>query len=440
MSETSSDPLLCFLAAHADPVAKPLYLPGAVVGDWRIIGFIGRGGSSEVYCAENLRDGSPAAVKVLYRSERSLSDRFTQEIAILTDFPHLSFPRMYAHGEVDGRRYMVLELLEPLPLPHGDSAVAQYLVDLAGGLDWLHHCGYVHRDLKPRNVLRRDDGTSVLIDFGLVKKISDSPIAESDRLSVVDGHSVGVGTPGYAAPEQFAGGDATPATDIHALGMIAYRCFDGNPPRIWSRIIRRATSSIPGERYPDVRSFVSAIRRRHLPLVFILVLLACCPLLFLTISEMNVSPRSDADGVKDELPFSLNLQGRSVVKHDPVRLQSGKTYRVIGPGTLDANIGSTAETTLWLTNCVLINRSEFVYPINGVKYVLAGDVYLNFACQTGMTVDVGRYISTPDGAIRDLNRTTMNLNNNDIRFSGPESVEDLKSLKNFECFNRPHDH
>lgn len=58
-------------------------------------------------------------------------------------------------------------------------------------------------------------------------------------------------------------GEATAASDIHALGVLADRCFDGKPPSAWKRIIERATSSIPDRRYPDVEAFMCAVRRRH---------------------------------------------------------------------------------------------------------------------------------------------------------------------------------
>lgn len=82
---------------------------------------------------------------------------------------------------------------------------------------------------------------------------------------MVDGRPVGVGTPGYAAPEQFLGGEIAPSADIHAIGVLASTCFGGRPPRAWQGIIRRATSSLPSERYPDVASLARAVRMRHLP-------------------------------------------------------------------------------------------------------------------------------------------------------------------------------
>lgn len=91
----------------------------------------------------------------------------------------------------------------------------------------------------------RTTGEPVLIDLGLVKDVTLPVVHRGESLSIVNGKAVGVGTPRYAAPEQFAGGEISPAADIHALGMLANDCFGGNPPLPWARIIRRSTSSIP---------------------------------------------------------------------------------------------------------------------------------------------------------------------------------------------------
>ena len=160
---------------------------------------------------------------------------------------------------------MALELLEEYPLPSKDADVARYLLEVAAGVAVLHARGYVHRDLKPANILRREaGGHAVLIDFGLIKSIDESPVPVADGLSVADdGRAVGAGTPGYAAPELFGGGEATPVVDVYALGMIADRCFGGHPPRAWTRIVAKATQSLPRLRYPGMEEFMRAVRQRH---------------------------------------------------------------------------------------------------------------------------------------------------------------------------------
>ena len=260
--------------------ADRLWREGREVGEWTVAGFVGRGGSAEVYCARHRRLGTAAVLKVLWRGDGAARARFDRETRFLMEGPGPSFPVFFGTGTEEGRPWVAMELLEEYPLPASDRAVAAYLLDVARGAEELHRRGWVHRDLKPRNILRRaSDGHAVLVDFGLLKRAGENAAAETaaGRISpsVVDGREVGVGTPGYAAPEQFAGGAATPATDVHALGILADECFGGKPPRAWERIIRQATGSLPRQRYPTAASFARAIRRRHWPRNAAWAVLAC---------------------------------------------------------------------------------------------------------------------------------------------------------------------
>lgn len=253
-----------FLSAHAPVKSDAHFAVGTVVGDWRLTGFLGRGGSSEVYRAVHAVSSKAAAVKMLLRDDAAARARFDREARFANANEDAAFPRCLGAGEYEGRPFVAMELLEPMELPCTDRAVADYILAVAAGVAVLHSQGLVHRDLKPQNVMRRENGDLVIIDFGLLKPVSSET---TDRLpmsiSVVDGKAVGVGTPRYSAPEQFGGGKITPAADIHALGAIVDECFKGRLPRCWERIVRRATSSIPGQRYRDIRTFMHAVRTRH---------------------------------------------------------------------------------------------------------------------------------------------------------------------------------
>ena len=252
------------LRQHGRFEPAPVAMAGCIIGGWKVLAFLGRGGSAEVYRAENAATGIVGALKVLYRADDKTRARFRLEAQLAAELTGAAFPKFYGAGEDSGRLYLAEELLEPMDLPHGDAAVARYVLAVARAVEELHRRGFVHRDIKPRNVMMRPStGECVLIDLGLAKEGGESPRSRNDTLSVVDGHAVGVGTPGFSAPEQFVGGRIGAAADIHALGVLANKCFNGRPPKAWIPIIRRSTSSIPEQRYASVSEFARAVRRRH---------------------------------------------------------------------------------------------------------------------------------------------------------------------------------
>ena len=256
------DSISAMCAAHG-PVAPASRFPiGTIFGDWRLTAFIGRGGTGEVYCAEHISLGTSAAIKVLVRDEPRAKERFVREAKLLSELKSASFPQFYSYGEANGCPYLAMELLEPGDLPVGDRNVARFLLSVCDAVAELHALGFVHRDIKPGNILWRGESGPVLSDLGLVKDISRAgSLPATAQLATLGG----VGTPGYGAPEQMERGEATVVADIHALGVLADRCFEGNPPRAWKRIIERATSSIPERRYQSVAALARAIRRRHFP-------------------------------------------------------------------------------------------------------------------------------------------------------------------------------
>lgn len=243
---------------------------GAIVGPYHVLGLLGRGGNAEVYRAV-ADDGTVVALKVpRNRDDAGAVERFRREVRILKEQSDKMFPRIVDSGEAGGLPWMAMEELSPCERPRTPRAVARHLAALCKGLERLHAHGLVHRDIKPSNILCRADGSPVLIDFGLVKeaaKTAPFPASSAPLSVATDGRAIGHGTPGWAAPEQFSGGDITPAADVYALGMLALDCFQGEPPRSWRPLLLRATAPIPAHRYPDAAAFARAIRRRHLPVL-----------------------------------------------------------------------------------------------------------------------------------------------------------------------------
>lgn len=393
---------------------------GVLLGEWQVTAFLGRGGSGEVYRVINRMTGQEAAAKVLLRSDIASQHRFREEIEFLRDNTLPQFPRFYAMGVYEGCPFLVQELLSPVEVGGDDRSVAAYLIAVAECVAALHRAGFVHRDLKPKNVMRRATGEIVLIDFGLVKNVASSPLPRKD-ISIASEKVVAVGTPRYAAPEQMLEGVASEAADIHALGRMANAAFDGHPPRCWTRIIRNATSTIPEQRYQTVEDFIAAIRRRHLREYIVRslggvgmlgTLLASIFLywrnggsevyLWQTLQEQAVVPIVEQRVLSEmwetnelgraiciartfrnvtnevELTF-IRLNGMTNVFARPLILKGERTYRIIGPGVLDAKIVSAeSNVTLRLKDCVLRNRTTVPLAEAGIRYVFEGSAFLEF--------------------------------------------------------------
>ena len=469
---------------------KSLLSVGMLLGAWRIKALIGRGGSGEVYRvvgpagidgradAPHTPQGAEnaAALKILWRDDEPSHKRFAAEVKFLAENQLPFLPRLIDSGEWEGRPYLITELLEPIELPSTDSAVAEYLLSVCEAVRVLHLSGIVHRDLKPKNIMRRPVGSRiprdseadpvVLIDFGLVKDTSASARPRTD-VSIVAGKAVAVGTLGYAAPEQLTGGEISPAADIHALGRIANAAFGGKPPRSWETIIRRATSSIPAQRYETVDDFATAIRKRSRPRNFIRAGFAVAILGLVAgtffgrediplVRDVVQQSRFDALGetittnvvVRQLLSEKLetNKFGRICLKERtfrnmtnaidvtlvrlnrgtnvfvrPMQLKPNHEYWVIGPGILDASVTSSGtNTTLRLKNCVFLNRSSVPFENAGIRYVFQGGVYLNFTNVDRPQDFTTRQFEGFDGAF------------DEIRFKGPETVKGLNELHNKE--------
>ena len=237
--------------------------------------------------------GMLVAIKI-YRPKNALDiegeQRFRDEYMIAHECRHTNLLPPEGFSIFKEMPYLVLPYCEAgsaeqfIGKPQNSNDVWKFISDVASGLDRLHsnQPQIIHQDIKPANILCRPGSKDpVLIDLGLVQV---DPSYHPAEYSVVDGRLRGVGTPGYSAPEQFLGGQVSPAADIHALGMLVNECFGGRLPRCWQRIVRRATSSIPGQRYATVAEFARAVHCRHhlrifsLLVVFTVVTLAAVSL------------------------------------------------------------------------------------------------------------------------------------------------------------------
>jgi serine/threonine protein kinase/HD-like signal output (HDOD) protein len=213
-------------------------LIGQQIGNYKVEHLLGRGGMAVVYLARHPALGREVAVKLLspeYRGDLDLNRRFLQEARVTANFRHPNIVEIYDLGEIGGRAYYTMERLVGTDLSSqlakrgrfSPGEVAEYFGQICHALDAAHGQGIVHRDLKPANIFVTDEVPLriKLMDFGIAK------VTEKRRANATQRGEV-LGTPAYMAPEQALGNiDAiTFATDIYALGIIAYEMLTGRLP------------------------------------------------------------------------------------------------------------------------------------------------------------------------------------------------------------------
>ena len=205
-----------------------------VIPGYETRGLLGRGGMGVVYKALQCRANRYVALKMI-RGDAHLQpvplERFRVEAEALARLRHPNVVQIHDVGEVDGRPFFSLELLEGGSLkdrlalmPMAPRPAAELLMVLARAIAAAHRVGIVHRDLKPSNVLYDDQDTPKIVDFGLAKCLG------SEDGQTLTGQVVG--TAPYMAPEQARGDNRSVgfAADIYALGAILYEALTGRPP------------------------------------------------------------------------------------------------------------------------------------------------------------------------------------------------------------------
>ncbi|MEZ6185301.1 MAG: serine/threonine-protein kinase [Planctomycetota bacterium] len=201
--------------------------------DYTLGAELGRGCSGVVYRAREPRLNRDVALKVLHLRTDQDRERFLREAEAMARVQHPNLVRVHASGLEGERAFLAMELIEGEPLPERQVAprrAAEVTQQLARALEALHAAGVVHRDVKPQNTLCARDGRVCLSDLGLAR------LSESSRLTATRAF---VGTPAYAALEQFHSSRVTPAADVYALGAISM-LLTGRPPRRGVQLLRRA--------------------------------------------------------------------------------------------------------------------------------------------------------------------------------------------------------
>jgi serine/threonine-protein kinase len=322
-----------------------------LAGRYALLRRIADGGMATVYLARDERLDRPVAVKVLRRdlsADDTFVTRFRREATLTANLSHQHIVAVHDFVESDGEMFLVMEYVEGTTLRDlvstmGALPVREAVRIFTGillALDQAHQSGLVHRDVKPENVLLREDGTIKVTDFGLARAVTSAT-----RTSTT---GVLLGTVSYLAPEQLDGDRADARSDVYAAGLLLYELLTGakafqgeNPmhvayqhvhgsvpvpsdrvstvPLELDRVVARATARDPDQRPADAGELLDLLDRS---------------LLQLSDAELDASPtlRADPSGTAARTTV-IATASPTTRERIPARQRTGATVPVTGPGT-----------------------------------------------------------------------------------------------------------
>ncbi len=205
---------------------------GSIFGRYRVIRLLGQGGMADVYEAEDIELGRRVALKVLpaaFARDQERVARFQKEVRAAASLEHPGIVPLFEVGAEDGSQYFAMALLGggelKSRLSRGalkPSTATRVLRDIADALNYAHEKGFVHRDVKPENILFREAGNAVLSDFGIARAMGSG--------TRMTGTGLSIGTPHYMSPEQARGKEVDGRSDLYALGVVFHEMLTGKVP------------------------------------------------------------------------------------------------------------------------------------------------------------------------------------------------------------------
>ena len=271
-----------------------------MIGRFKVLGLVGRGGFGEMYAAHDPELDRRVALKVVPPTEdRAAVARLHREAMTMARLSHPNVARVFDVGEVDGHLFIAMEFIRGDDLrtwlsgqPRSWQRVREVFLAAGQGLAAAHREGIIHRDFKPENVIIGEDGRARVIDFGLAAPtISDllpPQTAEEDELDATHS-SDSSGTPAYMAPEQHLGRTADARSDQYSFCVALFEALHGRRPllgRTWHtlspqvlrgglesvaasrkfpphlrRTVLRGLSAAPERRFPDMDTLLAELMR-----------------------------------------------------------------------------------------------------------------------------------------------------------------------------------
>jgi len=355
-----------------DPVRDAVAVVTAALGDrYAIDRELGRGGMATVYVAQDRRHAREVAIKVLRPDVAAAigAERFLREIAIAARLTHPHVLPLIDSGQAAGSLYYVMpyvrgeslrqRLARERRLPLKDAL--RIARELGAGLDYAHREGFIHRDVKPENVLLAD-GHAVIADFGIARAICQS--CDGQNVTEV---GLTIGTPEYMSPEQAAGDrDLDGRSDLYSLACVIYETLAGEPPFAGAsaravmaqhlseappplrarrpdapaaveQALARALAKDPADRFATVAQFVAALEATDAPGAAPALVGKTRSLAVLPFVNGSADPENEylCDGVTDELINALTkVEGLRIASRTSVFALKGKPQDIRAIGAL----------------------------------------------------------------------------------------------------------
>jgi serine/threonine protein kinase/N-acetylneuraminic acid mutarotase len=240
------EPALQLAAPFVVSEDQPQLHAGQTIGDYRILGAIGRGGMGEIYLAKDLVLNRRVALKLLpveYTRDQDRLLRFQNEAQAASALNHPNILTIYQLGSFEGLQFIVTEFVEGKTIREliaGQSLdvkqALEVVIQIASALTAAHKAGIVHRDIKPENVMLRPDGYVKVLDFGLAKLSEPTAVAGGQSVDLAAASHANIssallmGTVRYMSPEQARGLRVDARSDIFSLGVMLYEMIAGRAP------------------------------------------------------------------------------------------------------------------------------------------------------------------------------------------------------------------